>query len=133
MHLHNARTGMLHESACGYLRCEDTTSRYAVQTRCCIQIAILHQICLCGSLICCRSGLASASDDICACICPFACLQTYIQDLANQKAMGIIQVPTAGKFLGLLVTSPPGTLQPKLLALVLNLPQQTQRPSPAQR
>lgn len=73
-------------------------------------------------------------DNICACTCPLACLQTYIQDLANQKAMGIIQVPTAGKFLGLLVTSPPGTPQPKLLALVLNLPQQqTQRPSPVQR
>ena len=62
------------------------------------------------------------------------CLQSYIQDLAVQKAMGIIQVPTVGKFLGILVTTPPNAVQHKLLALVLNLPQQqSQRPSQAQR
>ena len=48
--------------------------------------------------------------------------------------MGIVQVPTPGKFLGLLVTSAPGATQPKLLALLLNLPQQqSQRPSQVQR
>ena len=61
-------------------------------------------------------------------------LQGYIEDLAVQKAMGIVHVPTAGKFLGILVTSAPGAPQPKLLALLLNLPhQQAQRSSQAQR
>ena len=61
-------------------------------------------------------------------------LQGYIEELAVQKAMGIVQVPTAGKFLGILVTSAPGAPQPKLLGLLLNLPQQqTQRPSQVQR
>ncbi|KAL3142308.1 hypothetical protein ABBQ38_002650 [Trebouxia sp. C0009 RCD-2024] len=60
--------------------------------------------------------------------------KSFIQDLSVQKAMGVIQVPTAGKFLGILVTTPPTAPQHKILALVLNLPhQQGQRPAQAQR
>ena len=65
--------------------------------------------------------------------CGLVHLQSFVQDLASKKAMGIVQLPIAGKFLGVLVTTPPTAPQHKLLALVLNLPQQqNQRTVPAQ-
>ena len=59
-----------------------------------------------------------------------ACLQSFIKDMAAKKAMAIILLPNTDKFLGLVIgpvssSSPQPT--PKLVGLVLTLPQQGQR------
>ena len=54
----------------------------------------------------------------------FACVQSFIKDMAAKKVMAIVQLPHRGKFLGLITatsSSSPAQAAQKLIGLVLTL------------